>query len=248
MADFIITTNENYFIGVTGDSRRYCPIPLNPKYIGIQTEEIRKYFDKISSCPTEAFAKILFNRDLSGFNPRQFKKTELFQTQVEKSWESPVRWLYQVLESGHIAQAGASKTINWNKLPPSEQSDNDWEIYGNQKTGDCFEGHLSKMAFIKDGVRWYRFSKLYEIYSRAGLGAYSKTTTEQVFRQTIKEVLGDTMKTKSHPRLGMCVNLPELDLARETFNKWSKWDYPWGGDEGEFQEGEMDDINFSEEW
>ena len=249
MADFIITTNEDYFIGVSGDSRRYCPMALNQKWVGIQTEESRVYFNTIMDVPSECFAKFLYERDISDFNPRSFKKTQLFQQQVERSWTSTTRWLYQALESGHIITCGASKVIHWNKLPPkdsSSQSDFQWETYGSQSfTGDL--SSFRKIAFLHNGVRWYRVGKLYEIYSMSKMGSYSKVVTEQVFRSEMTTIFAN-MKTKSHPKLGMCCQLPELDDGRKSFNLWSKWDYNWGGSVGCFNDDDEDDIVFTEEW
>ena len=249
MADFVITTNEDYFIGVTGDSRRYCPIKLNQKWVGIQNDATASYFEKIQKASSEAFAKFLYNRDISDFNPRQFKKTELFQQQVEKSFPSPIRWLYQSLESGHIVSMGASKFIEWCKLPPHQNSnvnDFQWETYGNQQFGNDFN-EWRKIAFNHKRIRWYRINKIYDIYSRSKMGSYSKVVTEQKFSQTLLEVFPD-MKTRSHPKLGMCCQLPELAEGRQQFNVWCKWDYKWTGNDGDFAEEDADDILFTEEW
>lgn len=246
MADFIITTNEEYFIGVNGDSRRYCPMSLNRRWEGVQTDESEAYFNKIRDAPSEAFAKFLYNRDISNFNPRKFKKTLLFQQQVEKSWCSVIRWLYQALESGHLYQANASKFIHWCKLPPSNhQTDFQWEVYGSQSFDNQDYSGMKKIAFMKNGQRWYRTTKLYDIYTGCRQGSYAKVVTEQVFNQKLKEVFD--VPTKSHPKLGMCCKLPELDDARLMFNKWAKWDYDWCGNEGCFDSDE-DDIEFTEEW
>ena len=159
---------------------------------------------------------------------------------------SVIRWLYQALESGHLYQANASKFIHWCKLPPSNhQTDFQWEVYGNQSFENQDYSGMKKIAFMKNGQRWYRTSKLYEIYTGCRQGSYSKVVTEQVFNQKLKEVFD--VPTKSHPKLGMCCKLPELDDARLMFNKWAKWDYAWCGDEGCFDSDE-DDIEFTEEW
>ena len=79
------------------------------------------------------------------------------------------------------------------------------------------------------------------------MGSYSKVVTEQVFRAEMTTIFPD-MKTKSHPKLGMCCQLPELDDGRKAFNIWSKWDYNWGGSQGCFDDDDIDDIVFTEEW
>ena len=248
LADFIITTNEEYFIGVTGNSRRYCPMALNNMWEGTENDVSRAYFKPIREMDSACWAKFLYNRDISDFNPRQFKKTLLFQQQVEKSFPSVIRWLYQALESGHIYSAGQSKVIHWSKLPPSNHtSDFQWEVYGNQNWTNA-DSSFGKLAFLKDGKRWYRITKLYEIYSQCRMGSYNKTSTEQVFKQTLCEVFGSETPTRLHNKLGMCMGIPDLDDARVKFNQWASWEYKWGGTDGAFGDDDLDDIVFTEDW
>lgn len=222
LADFIFTTNEDYFIGVTGDSRRYCPLSLSDKWVGIQTDECFDYFKRIRDTPAEAFAKVLYERDISRFNPRKFKKTPLFQRQVEKSWTSDIRWLYQALFSGHIANYGGSKTLLWGKLPPKEETDFHYEAYGSSNETD-----VDKIGFMSEDKRWYRLDPLYKVYSQTKMGSYSKIVTPQDYLETLRKVF-PTMDEKHHSKLGACLCLPSLENARRQFNVWSRWTYNWG--------------------
>lgn len=246
MADFIITTNEDYFIGVTGDSRRYCPMALNRRWEGVQTDESYEYFKKIMDAPPEAFANFLYNRDISEFNPRKFSKTTLFQQQVEKSYTSTIRWLYETLESGHISSQLGNRILKWdteivNEEDETAHANKMYETYGSTHTDDYM-----KLKFQHKGVNYMRMSKLYEVYSRARMGCYSKTQTDQVFKQTLADVFGKEYKIKSHPQLGVCAELPNLQRARELFNVWAKWDYKWGKIGGDFED--LDEVTFDNDW
>ena len=250
LADFIITTNEEYFIGVTGDSRRYCPFQLNGKWVGDgHKDEKEAYFSKIRKCPAEAFAKILYNRDISGFNPRQFKKTELFQQQVERSLNSDIRWLYQVLESG-LLKPSAYDPLPWMELlkRSGDKPTNHYELYGNQgyESQMAMTTKWDKLLFKKGDRKFYVVDLLYEIYAGTRMGSYNKTQTPTVFYQTLKTVFGDSIKEGVHPILGKVISLPELDEARLCYNRWARWDYTWGQDVGDEDDDNWDDIVFTE--
>ena len=68
-ANYIITTNNDWFAGCTEDDRRHYCLALNNQFAGRSTAEKDNYFKKIYQAPAEAFAKILYNRDISEFNP-----------------------------------------------------------------------------------------------------------------------------------------------------------------------------------
>tara|TARA_R110000824_G_scaffold110672_3_gene258816 strand:+ start:41 stop:2353 length:2313 start_codon:yes stop_codon:yes gene_type:complete len=252
LADFIITTNEEYFIGVSGDSRRYCPFQLNGKWVGEDSDEKEAYFQLIRDCPPEAFAKILYNRDISGFNARKFKKTLLFQQQVERSWNSDIRWLYQTLESGLLKTSLMSQGVVWMEMPMKQgtQSNLHYELYGAQGVeahNDCSTHKKENRLIFKKGDRkYYILSQLYNMYSGCRMGSYCKTVTPTVFLQTLVSMFGDKVKQGTHPQFGKVISLPELDEARQCFNKWSRWDYRWGADDSADDE-DWDDITFNEE-
>ena len=91
-----------------------------------------------------------------------------------------------------------------------------------------------------------RMGKLYEVYSGARMGCYSKTQTDQVFKQTLADVFGKEYKSKTHPQLGVCAQLPNLQRSRELFNVWAKWDYKWGKIGGDFED--VDEVTFDNDW
>ena len=249
LADFIITTNEEYFIGVSGDSRRYCPFQLNGKWVGEDSDEKEAYFKRIMDCPVESFAKFLYNRNIVGFNARKFKKTELFQQQVERSWNSDIRWLYQSLESGMFKTNSHPKGIGWMEMPMTDtsQSDLHYTLYGSQgaESHDLGLRRADRLIFKKGDRKYYIMSQLYNMYSASKMGSYSKIVTPTVFQQTLNTMFGGFSKEGTHPKFGKVMSLPDLVDARNCFNTWSRWDYRWGADDGD--DGDWDDITFNEE-
>tara|TARA_R110000787_G_scaffold116663_1_gene226965 strand:- start:8224 stop:10995 length:2772 start_codon:yes stop_codon:yes gene_type:complete len=114
-ANYIITTNNAWFCGANADSRRMFCLKLNNFLSGIvDTDEKDKYIKSILDSPSEAFAKILYNRDISEFNPRKFKKTDLLQNQVERNWNSVLAWWNGVIKDGGFTYN--NDFIEWGKL------------------------------------------------------------------------------------------------------------------------------------
>jgi len=103
---FSITTNNTLFAGVEKGDRRHCCLRLDDRYAGIETDESKVYVEGVRGCPSGkdvpehiygALAKVLYNRDLSGFRPRKIPRTDLLQDQIERGWNSVVRWWKDVL-------------------------------------------------------------------------------------------------------------------------------------------------------
>ena len=58
-ANYIITTNNDWFAGTTEDDRRHFCLECDNKYASISTKEKDEYFRPIYESPCEAFAKVL---------------------------------------------------------------------------------------------------------------------------------------------------------------------------------------------
>tara|TARA_R110000823_G_scaffold234654_1_gene360857 strand:+ start:900 stop:3191 length:2292 start_codon:yes stop_codon:yes gene_type:complete len=87
--DFFMTTNEDWFAPVNRNSRRYFCLEMNNKIAGFNlSDDSRSYIKELMKSDEMAFAKHLYERDVSKFNPRQFVKTKLLQDQVEQNWNS----------------------------------------------------------------------------------------------------------------------------------------------------------------
>ena len=87
-ANYIITTNNDWFINPSKGARRFVALQMSDKYAGIADEEKEAYFDRIHQADARDLAKVLYTWDLQDFNPRKFAKTQLLQDQIEKGWDS----------------------------------------------------------------------------------------------------------------------------------------------------------------
>ena len=197
-ADYFITTNMKHFIGVTEQSRRYFCLQCDDKYSGIQTQFKKDYFKKVLDTPEEALAKFLYERDISKFNPREFAKTELFQAQNERGWTSDLKFIYKCLESNTL-----SSDIKWNS-----QTLNYW----GKRVDDKF---------------WHKIDDLFQLYTKADLGAYASVVPYRDFETTLYEVFGSNI-VKKIARGQTVISLPDIEIARECFNTHQNYTYSFG--------------------
>ena len=110
--NYILSTNNECFAPTTEGGRRFYALEVNNKYAGISNKEKQVYFKKIIDAPSEAFAKILYNRPLKKikndeeqteewvFNPREFIKTKALQQAIEQNWCNVRKWWYNILNDG----------------------------------------------------------------------------------------------------------------------------------------------------
>ena len=185
---------------------------------GIQTEAKKAYIQEILDVPAEAFAKFLYNRDVSKFNPRQFTKTALFQKQVELNWSSEVKYLYKCLESGTVQTS--TPRCDWNST-----------AYG-YKGG--FERKNKETGETKF---WYKHDGLYGSYCASDLGAYATRVPINSFYETINDIFGAAIEERKYKNTKV-VNLPNLNDARELFKKHQNFNYSFAEDLDELSDGE----------
>ena len=214
-ADYIITTNEYYFLYVDKDSRRFVCYEMDDELCGSQTPEKKAIINTILAVPAESFAKFLYNRDIENFNPREFLRTPLFQNQVELNWDSSIKYIHKCLESGEINQ---NPKIEWGVLNPYEQQ--------KLKNGDIYTG----------------YNKFYEIYSKAELGGYATRQNINEFYKHMFEIFGEGIVFRKYKNVKM-VKLPPLDEARKLFNQHQNYDYKFGRDLDEIKDDELMDYS-----
>jgi hypothetical protein len=111
---FCMSSNEDRCCSAREGDRRSFGLELDNTWAGRQkTPEHTAYFQNISgtksssqgTCPkkAEAFAKVLFEWDLSDFNPKNPPLTEFVSGQIMKNWHSVEKWWYRVLSTGTFA-------------------------------------------------------------------------------------------------------------------------------------------------
>jgi hypothetical protein len=219
-ADYLITTNETYFLYVSTHSRRFNVLQMDDYLCGIQTEEKKAYIQEILDVPAEAFGRFLYERDISRFNPRQFQKTALFQKQVELNWSSEVKYIYKCLESGAVQTA--APRVDWNT--PSYNYKGGFERT-NKDTGE--------KKF------WYKYDGLYGSYCASDLGAYATRVPINNFYETINDIFGEEIEERKYKNTKV-VHLPNLNRARELFKSHQNFNYTFAEDLDELSDGDDD--------
>ena len=227
-ANYIITTNNDWFAGTTEDDRRHFCLELNNKLSGRMTEETLEHVKPVLDAPCEAFAKVLYNRDISDFKPRIFKKTKLLQEQVERNWNSPKVWYNNVMKDGGFEYNG--RFIEWGKTLKFYENTGYETKYGLEIKNKKKE---KKVVYSKDWLY-----KCYENHSYDG----RKFMDSAFWREIQKNCMGDLYEDKRivvKKERKIHVFLPSLEEARKRWNELQEYEYNYG--EEEEDEWEVDD-------
>ena len=221
--NYIITTNNDWFAGVTEDDRRYYCLELVNKLSGRMTKKTVQEVKPVLEASSESFAKVLYNRDISNFNPRVFNKTKLLQTQVELNWSSTKVWFHNVLKDAGFTIKNGKDTVfvEWGELPEGGHFSDKQYIGGvkkkNKKTKE------TKTMYFKEWI--------YSAYE-CQLSDGRKVSESAFFRELMKFFDLEEIRiiTEDHQRRRVFI-LPELDAARERWNKEQEYIYKY--DEGD---------------
>jgi hypothetical protein len=83
-SNYMIASNFDTCISKESDDRRSVCYEVDETYSGVQTPEIKAYFDIVNGIDPRHLAHFLYNRDISNFNPRFFPSTEYgrYQKQI----------------------------------------------------------------------------------------------------------------------------------------------------------------------
>lgn len=226
-ANYIITTNNDWFAGTTEDDRRHYCLELNNKLSGRMNKETLKHIQPVLDAPCEAFAKVLYNRDISEFKPRMFKKTKLLQNQVEMNWCSPKVFWNNVMRDGGFEFRG--KFVEWNKILKYSEYDTNHQ-YGLEIKNKKKE---KRVVYEKD---W-----LFRCYDNQSYNG-RKFDNSSFWREIQKNCIGDLYvekKIQVKKERKLYVFLPTLEEAREKWNEFQEYDYNYGEEDDD--EWEVDD-------
>ena len=91
----IMATNYDWCAPVEHDDRRYLVLELSDEKCGFQ--EHKKYWETLWAVPPAAVHKALLEIDISTFSPRDIPITRATREQKIMSFESPVKWWYEML-------------------------------------------------------------------------------------------------------------------------------------------------------
>jgi len=225
-ANYIITTNNDWFAGTTEDDRRHFCLELNNKLSGRMTKETLELVKPVLDAPCEAFAKVLYNRDISEFKPRIFKKTKLLQEQVERNWNSPKVWYNNVMKDGGFEYDG--HFIEWGKtLTTYEYNSKKYGIKIKNKQGDKI------VVYDKDWI-----FKCYDNQSYDGRKFMNSAFWREIQKNCMGDLYVEKKKQLNNERKRYLV-LPSLEDARRKWNEFQEYTYEYGDDDND--EWEIDD-------
>lgn len=217
-ANYIITTNNDWFAGTTEDDRRHFCIELDNRMAGRMTPEKMAYIQPVLDAPCEAFAKILYNRDIEDFVPREFKKTKLLQDQVERNWSSVKVWYNNVMKDGGFTYK--NNFIEWNEIKEIvNDSTGLKETYGQMIKSKKDGVKIKKIVYTKNFIYRCYESQVYD----------NKKFCESSFWRDIQKhclcELYEENRVQINKQRILFVFLPSLDDARERWNIEQQYDY-----------------------
>ena len=103
----IVASNNAHLAPVELKDRRSLVLSIDNKHAGSQDATSSAYFQRLRQVPVKAFARVLYTRDLRGWNSRRFPHTDAIQAQQEQSLGPVHRWWIKVITDGFIEGAGA---------------------------------------------------------------------------------------------------------------------------------------------
>lgn len=95
--NLIFMSNEDWVVPASIGSRRWFVLDLDNKYSGIQNQEKKEYFDNILDVSNSSFAKFLYERDISSFNPREFNNDN-YMSQVINDLDSVEQFIFSLID------------------------------------------------------------------------------------------------------------------------------------------------------
>ena len=223
--NYIITTNNDWFAGVTEDDRRYYCLELVNKLSGRMTKETVKEVQPVLDASSESFAKVLYNRDISNFNPRVFKKTKLLQEQVERNWSSPKVWFHGVMKDGGFTTNDGKRTTftEWGELQEGGQHDNTEFIGGVKKKNKTTK--KMKVMYFKEWIYG-----AYESQFADG----RKVSESAFYKELLKFLDLEEIRITEDGQRRRVFGIPTLFDARFRWNEEQEYDYEYDeGDEWE---------------
>jgi len=161
----IITTNEEWIVQVSSKDRRFFLIECKDQKLNDEG------IDKILKTPLQDLANFFYNRDISKFNSRNFKMTEMKQEQIVMNFDSVENFFYNILEGD--VEIFSLRTEN-GEFDPDEKltiyKESLYELYMEKTTG-----HHNRILCI---VSFWK--KVRKIFPEASFKKAQKTTKPKI--------------------------------------------------------------------
>jgi hypothetical protein len=231
--NYIITTNNDCFAPAVEGGRRFFALNLNNKFSGVQNENKKEYFKSVNEAPSGAFAKYLFERDISTFNPREFKKTDLLQEQIQHSWCSVRKWWFNVLQEAGFKTKLDDKNGFVNLYEDARGRDNVPLQQYLIKKKYKYDSNKNKVKddkgdyIILDQKHFYKKEFIYDVYAE-NCDGYKLDKTH--FWITMKNHCLNGLLNADHRFKGSnqrWLEIPELETMRNKFNELQDYDYEY---------------------
>ena len=222
---FILTTNAERFSGVTKDDRRHFCLECDDSHLDTKSKKQlsayftaicgRKYNQPANLDMCRSFAKVLYSRDLSSFNPQEFPKTALAFNQIQQGWSSVVKWWFAVLDTGILYQkVGANNAFGggWTCRLDGQGELGDW---GDEDNEDC-------PGILQDSTQLIYKHFIHMAYTRTNLGGYGgyKEDSNQFWSITGRIFRNGCIRYLRHVHLGIqrrFVFFAPIDELRQAF-------------------------------
>ena len=221
---FILTTNAERFSGVTKDDRRHFCLECDDSHLDTKSKKElsayfsavtgRKYNEPVNVDMCRSFAKVLYARDLSGFNPGEFPKTELAFNQIQQGWSSVVKWWYTVLDTGVLWHSEKG----WNCRIDGQGEAGDWGMLDTDENP----------GFVQDGTQFYFKTFIHWAYRTTNLGGYGgyKEDANQFWsistRMFRNGCLRSVKKLDENNIQQRYIRMADIDTLREAFKQDQK--------------------------
>ena len=91
-ANTIITTNEDWIVAIDSNDRRFNILECRNE------KKDSEYYQRIADTDIQQLANYFYNRDISGYNPKDFEKSQLHKEQVELNMDSTETFWQRCIE------------------------------------------------------------------------------------------------------------------------------------------------------
>jgi hypothetical protein len=101
-SNFIAASNHDNMMFVEHSNRRYICLEVNDKFTGVSSASTKAYFDRFLAIKPAHIAHMLYNRDISKFNPREFPSTEYQRYQKVLNFDTIYLFVEECLQRGYF--------------------------------------------------------------------------------------------------------------------------------------------------
>ena len=232
-SNYIISTNNRIFIPATTSGRRFYCLELSNEMAGIQTTEKKIMINKILDVSSYSFAKVLYNRDITHFNPREFTKTALLQEQIEHNWDNVKTWWYDILREERFCGKSINNYCHFGDIPildndineklgikiPTYKYDKNRHKLKDENGYPLVEGYkifydkeFLYNNYLENTINGYKYSKqgFFEIFKNHCIG-------DKLFKQCRFKGISNKY----------FFNIKDIEIYRNKFNELEEYNYEY---------------------